>query len=175
MFILGLFLLIGGYGFYQINKNIYPFYNYNKVYVSVKNPLIEKNVKIEFGISVNTISRTNDLDLFTNRDKYTVLYDGKNQKSIHNEYGENDFLITYDDKYYLSFRQYKLNRRHQHDYYFDFFQKNKKVFVSVNIKGEDKMIFEREMIKISDANKFVCNSPIESKGTIYNMIELVED
>jgi hypothetical protein len=47
--------------------------------------------------------------------------------------------------------------------------------VSVKIKGEDKMIFEREMIKISDADKFVCNSPVETKGTIYNMIELVED
>ena len=83
-------------------------------------------IKIEFGNSVINISRGTDTDLFVNRERYTVLYDGRVKGKIINDYGENDFLVTYDNKYYLSFRQFKFNANHQHDYYFRFFQNNSK-------------------------------------------------
>ena len=147
-------------------------WNSNKINIQTQKPLTDKKVKIEFGISVNTISRRNDLDLFSNRNKYLVIYNGEKENQIVNDYGENDFLITYDNKYYLSFRQFKFNRRHQHTYNFEFFEKMNDIYIKVNIKGQDRMRFERKMLLIKDAEKYVCNTPIDSAGGVYNMIEL---
>lgn len=102
-------------------------------------------VKIEFGISVNTINRASDKDLFAHRKKYTLLFDGEELNQVDNEYGENDFLITYDNKYYLSYRQFKTKWRHQHEYKFHFHTKDKKVFVHVDNNGVDDMNFDGEM------------------------------
>jgi hypothetical protein len=148
-------------------------WNTNSVNVTAALPLDVKKVKIEFGISVNTINRVNDSDLFRNRSKYTVLFDGESKNKIQNEYGENDFLLTYDNKYYISFRQFKFNRRNQHDYSFYFFQKDNKPFVSVKISGKDGMEFIRPLNKMNEMTLLKCNFPIDSAGYIYNMIELV--
>lgn len=148
-------------------------WNANTVSVSTDNSLTPEKVKIEFGISVNTINRENDLDLFKNRDKYTIVFDGEEEDCVANEYGENDFLVTYDDKYYLSFRQFKTNWRSSHDYGFYLFMRNDSVFVRTEITGKNGMAFERVMLKIEDAAKYRCNVPVDSAGYIYNMIELV--
>lgn len=169
-----LLLIVGGLGFSKLNNDFLLLWNNNKFNVTADNPLSTDKVKIEFGVSVNTIDRPSDSALFENRNKYTVLFDGKLEDSMINEYGENDFLITYNDKYYFSFRQFKFNRRHQHDYNFHFFQKGDTVFVRADITGEDKMKFERPMHVISMATTLKCNSPIDNKKTIYNMVELVD-
>ena len=122
--------------------------------------IASEKVKIEFGISVNTINRYNDLDLFSNREKYTVIYDGGPKNKIINEYGENDFLLTYDNRYYYSFRHFKLNRRHQHDYHFDLYQIGNEIFVTVNVFGENPMEFDRQLINMDMAEQFRCNRPI---------------
>jgi hypothetical protein len=172
--ILGLLLLVaGGLGLWKFNKDFLLLWNSNSIKVTTDNSLTPKKVKIEFGISVNTISRSTDTDLFNRREKYTVLFDGESKDEMINDYGENDFLITYDNKYYFSFRQFKFNRRHQHDYNFNFFQKDNKVFIQADIKGQDAMKFERPMLDISSADKYRCNVPVDSAGVIYNMIELV--
>ena len=147
-------------------------WNSNEINIRTQKPLTNKKVKIEFGISVNTINRHNDLDLFSNRNKYSVIYNGEKENQIINDYGENDFLITYDNKYYLSFRQFKFNRSHQHIYNFEFFEKTNDIYIKVNIEGQDKMKFERKMLLIKDAEKYICNTPIDSIGEVYNMIEL---
>ena len=67
----------------------------------------------------------------------TVLYDG-----------ENDFILTYDKKYFLKFRHFKFNRRHQHSYDFYFYKKGEKVFVDVEIDGADDMEFTKELKKL---------------------------
>jgi hypothetical protein len=144
----------------------------NKVSVTTDNELSKKFVKIEHGISVNTISRPNDTWLFDDRDKYNLLFDKRNIHKPINDYGENDFLITYADSVYLSFRQFKFNRRHQHDYKFHFSLQDSVIFVKVDIQGQDKMRFERSMIPIRLADKFLCNTPVDSAGHVYNMIEL---
>jgi hypothetical protein len=167
-------LILGGLGFWKINKNYYAIWDKNSISVTADKPLTSDKVKIEFGISVNTINRSTDEDLFSRREKYTVLFDGKNKDNMINDYGENDFLITYDNKYYFSFRQFKFNRSHQHDYDFHFFQKDDKVFIRADIKGQDAMKFERPMHDISLADKYRCNVPVDSVGVIYNMIELVD-
>lgn len=46
------------------------------MYVSTRNNIDKDKVKIEFGISVNTINRETDAELFADKDKYAVLFDG---------------------------------------------------------------------------------------------------
>lgn len=147
----------------------------NSIDVSADGNLSLNDVKIEYGISVNTINRKNDLDLFIDRNKYTTIFDKKQIAKIENAYGENDFLITYNDEFYLSFRHFKLNRRHQHKYSFNFEDLDQTPILKVSIEGRDDMAFKRGMIKISEADKYICITPIESAGTIYNMVELTKE
>lgn len=62
-----------------------------------------------------------DKDFFRNKTQYTVLYNGKTENELINDYGENDFLVIYDNTYYYAFRHFKLNHKHQHDYHFHFY------------------------------------------------------
>ena len=154
-------------------NDIFTLWNSNTIQVTAETPLTTQKVKIEFGISVNTINRINDSDLFRNRLKYIVLFDEKPQNEMINGYGENDFLVTYDNKYYISFRQFKFNRRNQHDYVFRFFEKDNQPYINVKISGKDGMEFIRPLCEIKNATLLKCNVPIDSAGYIYNMIELV--
>ena len=134
---------------WNINNNYYAIWNNNSHEVKVDSPLSIKKVKIEYGNSANTSNRPNDKIKFIKHSKYTVLYDGRNWKDlIPNEYGENDFLITYDEKYYLQFRHFKTNRSHQHAYTFHLFENNDKVFINVKIVGRDEVYLLREMKKM---------------------------
>ena len=169
-----LILILGGLVVWKINKDYYAIWDNNSINVTTDAHLNLDKVKIEFGISVNTISRATDEDLFSRREKYIVLFDGIPQDNMINDYGENDFLITYDNQYYFSFRQFKFNRNHQHDYNFHLFQKDNKLFIRADIKGKDAMKFERPMLEINLADKYRCNVPVDSAGVIYNMIELVD-
>ncbi len=151
--ILIIILVVSIMGFLKLNNDLLMLWNTNKVNVRIEKPLSLSKVKIEFGIGVNTINRRNDLDLFSNRNKYTIIYNGQNQNQIFNGYGENDFLITYNNEYYLSFRQFKFNKRHQHKYNFKFYKKENKIFLKVKIEGKDRMNFDRKMLKIKDTEK----------------------
>jgi hypothetical protein len=174
LIITSLILLLAGIGIWRLNKGFLLFWNHNSIYVTADTPITPAKVKIEFGLSVNSISRNTDADLFKNREKYLVLFDGAQKNEMPNEYGENDFLITYDNKYYLSFRQFKFNRRHQHDYNFHFRKKDNQLVVRVDINGKYPMTFERTMLEIEAAENYRCNVPVNSAGTIYNMIELID-
>lgn len=169
LFALGALCVIG---LFKLNKDILLLWSANTIHVTADQPLNKEKVKIEFGISVNTINRETDEDLFFNREKYSVLFDGKEKEEMINDYGENDFLITYNNEYYLSFRQFKLNRRKQHDYYFHFFEKRDSVFVQVDIKGAYALSFERPMIRIAQAYEYRCNGKIDSTKVMYNGVEL---
>jgi len=172
--ILGI-LIVGILAVLKLNNDFLLFWNSNDVSVKTENPLTNEKVKIESGISVNTINRANDTELFTDRKKYSVIYDGKKKSGILNEYGENDFLITYDNEFYYSFRQFKFNRRNQHNYDFKFSKQANDVVMNVNISGKDGMAFERKMLKIKNAKNYVCNTLIDSVGTVYNMIDLKKE
>ena len=170
-----LIILVGLLGFRYLNCNSLMIWNSNQITVNVESELSKADVKIEHGISVNTINRSSDLDLFVDRKKYDVVFNGRQNGKIKNEYGENDFLVTYNNEYYLSFRQFKRNRRHQHKYTFNFGSTKSSPIVSVEIVGRDGMKFKREMIKIDSAKNYICNTPIEDARTIYNMIELTKE
>jgi hypothetical protein len=159
-------------GLQKINNDYYILWNANSFEVTATKPLSVDKVKIEFGVSVNTINRNDDLDLFKNRSKYTLLFDGVDKHKMNNEYGENDFLITYDSKYYFSFRHFKLSNHHQHKYIFNFYEQDSTIFIKAKFIGQDIMSFERPMNLISDANKLRCNGEIDSNKIIYNMLEM---
>jgi hypothetical protein len=165
-------LIIGILAFLKLNSEFLLLWNSNNVSVETESPLTNEKVKIEFGISVNTINRPNDTELFSDRNKYSVIYNGKKENEIFNEYGENDFLITYGNEFYYSFRQFKFNRRNQHNYNFKFLKQANVIVLKVSISGKDGIGFERKMLKIKDAENYVCNTPIDSIGTVYNMIDL---
>lgn len=139
---------LGAFVIWKMNE-YFIWWGANSLSVSTDDSLTTDKVKIEFGVSVNTINRISDAELFVDREKYTVLYDGGFKNMMTDDYGENDYLVTYDGKYYLSFRHFKTNRRNQHDYYFHLFPKNNAVFVKVEIEGKNAMRFERPMRDIS--------------------------
>jgi hypothetical protein len=170
IFLLTILLLIGSYELWKSNKDFLLLWNSNTINVTTEKPLNKEKVKIEYGF--NSISRKSDKEMFMARKSKTILYDGERKAKLENEYGENDFLVIYDNKYYLSFRQFKFNRRHQHSYNFYLTNKNNKMILQTEIKGQNGMKFEREMIEVEKADKYLCNEPIDSAGTIYNMLEL---
>ena len=171
LIILGI-LIIGILAVLKLNSEFALFWDSNNISVKSESPLTNEKVKIEFGISVNTISRINDTELFSDRNKYSVIFDGKKKNGIFNEYGENDFLITYDNEFYYSFRQFKFNRRNQHNYNFKLIKQDNDILLKVNISGKNGMTFERKMLRIKDAENYICNTPIDSVGKVYNMIDL---
>lgn len=125
-------------------------------------------MKVEFGIGLYNINRSTDSDIFKKRERYTVLYNGETGDVMRNDYGENDFLITYDEKYYFTFRQFKFNRRHQHNYHFHFFSRENKIFIRADIKGKDAMKFEEPMSDIGLADKHRFDLQADSAGVIYS-------
>lgn len=74
-----------------LQQKTFLLWDANNMYVSTRNNIDKDKVKIEFGISVNTINRETDAELFADKDKYAVLFDGSLKNKMINEYGENDF------------------------------------------------------------------------------------
>lgn len=131
--------------------------NRNTIKVESSSDVSINNIKIEHGISATTINRTSDELLFKNRDRYDIIYVNGKTKTLKNEYGENDFLITYKDSLYLAFRQFKTNRRNNHSYKFKFTKENEKYFLEVHIKGENDLSFKNEMKPIHKSYKYLGN------------------
>jgi hypothetical protein len=141
-------LLIGGLLLLTYNHHIL-LWNINAIRVSADEPLKRDKVKIEYGMSANSYNRS-DTGSILKREKYSILaFEGGFKNKIPNEYGENDFLITYDEKYYLTFRHFKTNWKHQHDYNFYFYPKDNQIFIHADIKGVDDKTFDRPMLKLN--------------------------
>lgn len=65
----------------------------------------------------------------------TIIYALGHQKSVPNEYGENDWTITYKDSLAGHFRHIKTNRNDTHKYSFKIYQRDTSVLVDISIKG----------------------------------------
>ena len=104
--ILSFLLILGFVGLLKVNKDFLLLWNVNSLHVKTEKPLDKGKVTIKFGWS--SINRKTDEELFSDFDRAgsLLLFDnGSPQNEMPNEYGENDFLITYDNTYYLSFSQ----------------------------------------------------------------------
>ncbi len=145
-------------------------FSHNSIEVTMEKPLDSHKVKIQKGHW--TINRVSDKILFEGSSNNEIVYNNGSAYNINSDYGENDFLVIYDDKYYYQFRHFIFNRRHYHDYHFHFSQVNGEIELTIKIDGADKMEFERNMNLISDSEEMKTNVPKEKAGTIYNMKEL---
>lgn len=160
-------------GLVYVNNNYYPIWNGNNIRVWTGKSYNPDKVKIEFGVSATSINRKNDQELFEHRDAYKVVYEnGEEQAAIINDYGENDFLLTYDNKYYLTFRHFKLNWKAQHNYSFGIYWDKRELYASVKIAGDYAMQFKHRMIPIDSASFYYCNVLCKDAGVIYDGVEL---
>lgn len=139
------------------------------------------NVKVKGDLSIDrvlikrgayTINRKCDLELFEKAYGDTIFIEGGAKKKLETDYGENDFLITYDDKYYFQFRHFIFNNRNKHFYNFLFYKQGDSIFVKANISGNDKMHFVRPMHLVKDAKFLYWNIPIDTTNFLYNGVEL---
>ena len=119
----------------NLNKNSLLLWNANKIKIITDQHLNSDKVKIE--LRINGVS-----------ENYEVIFEGEQKIKIVNEYGENDFLVKYDNQFFTTFRHFKTNRRHQHNYNFYFHQKGDKVILKVNIEGIDELNIEKYMEKL---------------------------
>ena len=76
-----------------------------------------------------------ELQVLGNQQPITTVFDGKNQQKIANEYGENDWHISWKDSLFVNFRHFKTNRNDKNEYEFNFYKKNNLICVDVTIKG----------------------------------------
>ncbi len=71
--------------------------------------------------------------------KDEIIFDGKSKHTIPKEYGENDWYISYDNKYSTSFRHFKTNNWHDHNYSFNIRRQGDGIVCNVKIEGPDRM------------------------------------
>jgi hypothetical protein len=147
-------VLICGWGLIKLNKDYTIFWDANYVTVTADTPLTTDNIKIKFGVSLNGCIRRH---LGLSDCRYTVVYDNGLRDKIPNEYGENDYLLTYADEYHLPFRHFKTYRRSQHNYKFHFSQENNEIYAKVIIDGQEGFEFEKPLIRMDLAEVSVKN------------------
>ncbi|HSH64909.1 MAG TPA: hypothetical protein VLB84_03715, partial [Bacteroidia bacterium] len=123
-------------------------WNANFIHVTAEETLAREKIKIGFGVEMYNITQP-DSDPMNAMKKYTLVFDGENKAPVINEYGVNDFLIIYDNAYFLHFNQFKTNCNHQHDYNFHFFKNADQLWVTVDINGEDDLKFDQPLLKIN--------------------------
>jgi hypothetical protein len=147
---------------------VYGFYGKDNFNFTVSGKLKIEQLEVRHGFY--SINRDSDQMLF--EIKADVIFDGNSSIKKRIEYGENDFLIIYNQRYYYQFRQFKMHHRAFHDYNFNISESDTGFKIDVNIEGVDKMIFRREMNLISNAENLRCNVLKQEAGHIYNMKEL---
>jgi len=151
---------------FKINKMI-KIVELTSINVETENQLDVEKVKVYQGYY--TIERKSDAEMFEN--KYDeIVFDGKGNGKIKTEYGENDFLVTYDNKYYFQFRQFCTNDNDYYKYNLKILKKSNQIYLKADIDGGMK--FERPMNLISDAGKLRCNKIIDDNKGHYNGLEL---
>lgn len=147
--------------------------NENTITVETKDGLQVDNVEIKYGFV--SINRESDSELFSKN--MTPVFDGKDKENLSTIFGENDFLMVYDDKYYYSFRHFiesdfKNDYPKGHNYNFLLYKRNDTIFCDIDIQGEIPMKFTRFMSGIETADIRLGNTPKENAGVIFNMKEM---
>lgn len=129
----------------------------NEILVSVDNSLSVENVKIEYGLhSINSKSDENILTKGFGK----VVYAENKQISFETVCGENDFLVTYENKYYAIVRHFIPNDFYDgipkpHKYIFDLKKRANKIHMILNIEGQDGEKIEKELVNVFEAKNKV--------------------
>lgn len=159
-------ILISTFLFFKINQRI-KIIELTSINVETENKIDIEKVKIYQGYY--TINRENDAEIFNNKFS-KIVFDGKSNGKIVTDYGENDFLLIYDNKYYFQFRQICTNCNDYYKYNLKLYKKANEIHLNANI--DCGMKFDKPLNLISDAKKLRCNGKIQNEKGLYNGIEL---
>ncbi|MFN4811870.1 MAG: hypothetical protein ACK5JQ_04710 [Bacteroidota bacterium] len=135
----------------------------NVILVTVDNNLDLEKVKIEFGFYNS--SPGNDFDLTKNGlDKVVFKNTSRPFETI---CGENDFYLTYDDRYYTVLRHFIPNDFYDgipepHKYHFDLKMKNDSIYLALKITGQDGEVREKKLMKIETSKENFWGSLIQT-------------
>lgn len=136
--------------FLFVNRHA-KFIDMSSINVETKDGLNKRKVVIKRGLW--TINRESDEVLFLNpQNDGWVVFDGSPQNALNTDYGENDFLIVYDNMYYCQFRHFIFNNRHQHSYNLLLYRSRDTIYIKANIEGADERHFTMPMHLIKEAS-----------------------
>ncbi|PKB15199.1 hypothetical protein [Flavobacterium sp. 5] len=155
------------FAFFNLNK-IIKIIDFTSINVQTENGIDAEKVKIYQ--SFYSINRKNDSELFENKHA-KLVFEGNDNGKIKTEYGENCFLVIYENKYYFQFTQICTNDNDYKKYNLKL-SKNKNNRILLNADIEPGMKFEREMNLISESKNLRCNGVINEDNGIFNGIEL---
>jgi hypothetical protein len=127
----------------------------NEIMVTVDNKLNIDKVKIQFGF-FNSNSG-NDFSLTQNGLSKTV-YNCGDKKDFETICGENDFYLTYDNKYYTVLRHFIPNDfvtglPQPHKYYFNLVRDNADIILKLEIVGPDGEEREKKLLTIESSKE----------------------
>lgn len=111
--------LVIAYPWVQIGAS--HFINQNSIEVTTSSNLNIRNVNIALSIWGSDVV---DRDIFDNNSAITIP----------EEYGENDWYLSYNN-HHIAFRHFKTNNRSDHDYRFHFFKENDTIKCKILIEG----------------------------------------
>lgn len=148
LLVIFLCLVLAVLAFWMANRH-FKLIDLSTINVTTDSGLDKSKIKIERGLF--SISRKTDSVLFTADAGKWKVFDGHQCGLLRTDYGENDFLITYDNRYYLAFRHFITYGRFQHNYNLTFFRRGDTILVGANIVGGDGEVFTRPMRLIADA------------------------
>jgi len=97
-----------------------------------------------------SINRKNDLELFHEWPDDQIIYNGSNSHKPETEYGENDFLVLYNDQYYFQFRHFQTDE--SEDNSFDFHLTQADTSIHLEVKINDNVNFRRKMNRINQSH-----------------------
>lgn len=132
----------------------------------------EKQIALLFKTDVISVKTTNDLhtdkvqikfaDNAVNTTNYNVVFDGDKKVNLSQGMNENDFIITYNDSLYHTFKHQKNDKKVKHFYYFKLYKKNNQVLLAITI---DSNIKER----------YTCVMSSIKKGSVFNRKRYAEN
>lgn len=153
---------------------IFAYYIYRALFssldVTVENNLAIEKVEIQKGFW--TGHRENDMELFilTHKKSFNLFKNDNAKFFWGTSYGENDFLVTYNDQYYYVFRHFSFNNKDQNYYTINLSKVNQDILLNVVVVGYDGFKdknFTNTMNLISNSDKLRWNKP-------FNNIEAVK-
>ncbi len=126
----------------------------NEIIVTVDNSINIDKVKIEFGF-YNSNSG-NDFNLTKNGLGKIVFQN--TSRPFETICGENDFYLTYDNKYYTVLRHFIPNDFFDgipkpHKYHFDLKMKNEDIYLKLKVIGPDGDERENKLLKIENSKE----------------------
>lgn len=99
------------------------FTNQNSLEITTASDLNIQDVKIELSIGGSEVVDR-------------VIYENKVVTTIPEEYGENDWFLSYKNNH-VTFRHFKTNNRADHDYVYHFYKENDTIKCKIEIEGHN--------------------------------------